>query len=242
MRDLSGPASPPCAQQDGVEVDGVQPVHQDDRVLGPEVDSHRGLRAHGTSVRRVQTGCLMRVRLIRTTDPHTRLTPGAEGTVVQVDQTGTVRVRWDNGSALGLIPGRDRFDCLCTLCGNVLAPGSCDTTDVSADADMPMCGARLLYGDSLVGPVDKVDTTPTGDGWQAASVGATGRALGIEECKRDHDRPDPPEPQRICPPEPRHQRPAHSHERDPEAAQQEPASPAVPLSPSAHASSMEGGQ
>ena len=44
-----------------------------------------------------------RVRLIRTTDPHTCLRPCAEGTVTSVDDLGTVHVRWDDGSTLGLV-------------------------------------------------------------------------------------------------------------------------------------------
>lgn len=51
-----------------------------------------------------------RVRLIRTTDPYTRLLPGDEGTVDHVDNAGTVHVRWDNGSNLGLIPGEDMWE------------------------------------------------------------------------------------------------------------------------------------
>ncbi len=51
-----------------------------------------------------------RVRLIRTSDTHTNLQPGAEGTVVLVDSLGTVHVRWDNGSRLGLIPDADAYE------------------------------------------------------------------------------------------------------------------------------------
>lgn len=50
------------------------------------------------------------MRLIRTTDPYTRLLPGDEGTVDHVDNAGTVHVRWDNGSNLGLIPGEDMWE------------------------------------------------------------------------------------------------------------------------------------
>lgn len=53
-----------------------------------------------------------RVRLIRTSDPYTRLTSGTEGTVDFVDDTGTVFVRWDDGSRLGLISGEDAFEVL----------------------------------------------------------------------------------------------------------------------------------
>lgn len=50
-----------------------------------------------------------RVELVATTDPHTRLRPGARGTVTTVDDLGTVHVAWDDGSRLGLVPGEDRW-------------------------------------------------------------------------------------------------------------------------------------
>ena len=34
--------------------------------------------------------------------------PGTEGTVVTVDDIGTIHVRWDNGSSLGVAYGEDR--------------------------------------------------------------------------------------------------------------------------------------
>lgn len=48
-----------------------------------------------------------RVELVRTSDPHTRLRPGDQGTVRRVDDLGTVHVSWDSGSSLGLVPGED---------------------------------------------------------------------------------------------------------------------------------------
>jgi hypothetical protein len=51
-----------------------------------------------------------RVRLVSTADLHSRLQPGAVGTVSIVDDRGTVHVRWDEGSTLGLIPGLDRWE------------------------------------------------------------------------------------------------------------------------------------
>jgi hypothetical protein len=50
-----------------------------------------------------------RVELVRTSDPYTRLQPGARGTVTYVDDLGTVHVAWDSGSRLGLMPGEDEF-------------------------------------------------------------------------------------------------------------------------------------
>lgn len=43
-----------------------------------------------------------RVRLIRCNDPYTKLLPGSLGTIRFIDVTGTVHVKWDSGSSLGL--------------------------------------------------------------------------------------------------------------------------------------------
>jgi hypothetical protein len=51
-----------------------------------------------------------RVRLISSSDPFTKLEPGIEGTVKFIDSLGTVHVKWDNGSTLGLIPGEDQWE------------------------------------------------------------------------------------------------------------------------------------
>lgn len=51
-----------------------------------------------------------RVRLIHTSDPYTSLTAGSEGTVDWVDDVGTVFVKWDSGSSLGLVRGEDTFE------------------------------------------------------------------------------------------------------------------------------------
>jgi hypothetical protein len=51
-----------------------------------------------------------RVRLLFTNDPYTDLSFGCEGTVTLVDDMGTVHVKWDNGSGLGLIPKEDRWE------------------------------------------------------------------------------------------------------------------------------------
>jgi hypothetical protein len=50
-----------------------------------------------------------RIKLISTTDPHTNLRPGDEGTVQFTDAIGTLAVKWDCGSSLGLIPGYDQW-------------------------------------------------------------------------------------------------------------------------------------
>ena len=51
-------------------------------------------------------GC--RVELTRMNDPYrTDLVPGCKGTVKFVDDTGTIHVRWDIGSSLGVVYGED---------------------------------------------------------------------------------------------------------------------------------------
>lgn len=51
-----------------------------------------------------------RVRLVSTSDSHTRLQPGDEGTVSLIDAVGTLFVNWDSGSSLGLIFGEDEWE------------------------------------------------------------------------------------------------------------------------------------
>lgn len=53
-----------------------------------------------------------RVKLLHTSDIHTLLEPDAEGVVKFVDSMGTVHVKWDDGSSLGLIPNEDFWEVL----------------------------------------------------------------------------------------------------------------------------------
>lgn len=51
-------------------------------------------------------GC--RVELVHMDDPYnTKLVPGCKGTVIAVDDIGTVHVAWDCGSSLGAVYGVD---------------------------------------------------------------------------------------------------------------------------------------
>ncbi|MDJ0335358.1 DUF4314 domain-containing protein [Salinibacterium sp. G-O1] len=50
-----------------------------------------------------------RIALTHTTDEHTRLQPNTMGTVLHVDDLGTVHVRFDTGETLGLISGEDEW-------------------------------------------------------------------------------------------------------------------------------------
>lgn len=49
----------------------------------------------------------MRVELLRMNDPYRQLTIGSEGTVLSVDDMGTIHVSWDCGSSLGVAYGED---------------------------------------------------------------------------------------------------------------------------------------
>jgi len=44
-----------------------------------------------------------RVRLVRCNDQYTKIPAGTLGTVQLVDDVGTLHVKWDNGSFLGLV-------------------------------------------------------------------------------------------------------------------------------------------
>lgn len=63
-------------------------------------------------------GC--RVELTKMNDPYrTDLVPGCRGTVRCIDDTGTIHVRWDIGSSLGVVYGEDackRLDSVKVTC------------------------------------------------------------------------------------------------------------------------------
>lgn len=48
-----------------------------------------------------------RVKLVSMSDPYPSVFPGECGTVNFVDDIGTIFVRWDNGSGLGVVYGVD---------------------------------------------------------------------------------------------------------------------------------------
>lgn len=56
--------------------------------------------------RQYPIGC--RVELVQMNDPYsTKLKPGCQGTVIAVDDIGTIHVNWDCGSSLGVVYGED---------------------------------------------------------------------------------------------------------------------------------------
>lgn len=50
-----------------------------------------------------------RIELLSTMDDIQGVEKGIKGTVVGVDDMGTIHMKWDNGRGLGLIPGEDNF-------------------------------------------------------------------------------------------------------------------------------------
>lgn len=56
----------------------------------------------------------LRIRNIRMNDPHP-VDEGMEGTITSIDSLGTIHVRWDNGSSLGVVPGEDEYQILPAL-------------------------------------------------------------------------------------------------------------------------------
>ena len=53
-----------------------------------------------------------RIRLNSMEDPYAPIVPGTEGKVDFVDDIGTIHMKWDNGRALGIVPGEDSFSVL----------------------------------------------------------------------------------------------------------------------------------
>lgn len=68
---------------------------------------------YGISKERLQCLCRRftkgtRVELVSMNDPYNhRLAPGSKGTVICVDDIGTIHVAWDCGSSLGIAYGED---------------------------------------------------------------------------------------------------------------------------------------
>lgn len=48
-----------------------------------------------------------RVELLKMDDPYTKIPIGTFGTVQSVDDAGTIRVKWDTGSTLGIVYNED---------------------------------------------------------------------------------------------------------------------------------------
>ena len=87
---------------------------------------------------RAKYKCGRRVELVSMNDPYSSLKPGDLGTVDFVDDTGTVFVNWDNGSALGAVYGEDEIRLLTKAkvikeqCRKVAATGRTNMFDAKA--------------------------------------------------------------------------------------------------------------
>ena len=51
----------------------------------------------------LQPGARVRFRGFGEPDPYSELRPGTEGTVVLIDDAGTVHILWDDGHQMGLV-------------------------------------------------------------------------------------------------------------------------------------------
>jgi hypothetical protein len=50
-----------------------------------------------------------RIVLLSMDDPYSKLVSGDRGSVTGIDDAGTIHMRWDTGSHLGLVYGEDSF-------------------------------------------------------------------------------------------------------------------------------------
>lgn len=50
-----------------------------------------------------------RIMLDYMDDPYHPIEKGMTGTVTDIDDMGTIHMKWDNGSGLGICPDTDRF-------------------------------------------------------------------------------------------------------------------------------------
>ena len=60
-----------------------------------------------------------KIELIKMDDSQAPL-PGTKGIIENIDDIGTLHIRWENGSSLGLVVGVDEFKVICPLCNQEL--------------------------------------------------------------------------------------------------------------------------
>lgn len=67
-----------------------------------------------------------KIKLIKMYDFYNDLATGEEGIITSVDDLGTLNIKWENGSTLGLVVGVDEFEIIeeqekiCPKCGNYI--------------------------------------------------------------------------------------------------------------------------
>ena len=100
---------------------------------------------NGKTVKKVRemypAGC--RIVLDHMDDPYTKIPEGTQGTVRDVDDTGTVIPSWDGGGSLGIVYGEDS-------CHKIHTEAEAKTTldwygkyQPEADSRCPRCGERM---------------------------------------------------------------------------------------------------
>lgn len=57
--------------------------------------------------KRFPAGC--RIELLAIADPYLGPNPGEQGTVQGVDDLGQIKVQWDSGIAISIVPEEDKF-------------------------------------------------------------------------------------------------------------------------------------
>lgn len=80
----------------------------------------------------------MRVRLVMCDDPYTKLRVGERGTVDHIDDAGTIFVKWDSGSMLGMVPEAGDVIAIISMClgGREITECQCADEDGHVDACM----------------------------------------------------------------------------------------------------------
>lgn len=84
----------------------------------------------------------MRIELISMDDKQAP-PEGTQGTVLGVDDIGSILISWDTGSSLNLIPGEDRFRIvsrICSKCGRTYTEPPAISRDDNLTEICPECG------------------------------------------------------------------------------------------------------
>ena len=87
-----------------------------------------------------------RVELIKMDDPQAP-PEGTRGTVIGVDDAGSIMVDWDNGSGLNVVYGQDIVRRICPICGGIMSEYPAlsrrdNKTEICSD-----CGIREALAD-----------------------------------------------------------------------------------------------
>jgi len=90
------------------------------------------------------------VELISMNDPYCKLAEGETGIVQYVDDIGTIHVKWNNGSSLGVAYGEDScrpLGMICPKCGRLYNEHSAISRRDGKTNICPECGVREALED-----------------------------------------------------------------------------------------------